>query len=107
MTIVCACMLIFTFYTLSYIVAENVLKKEHKIKGKQVQVKLLRMKTQPKERLGEVRTILVSDLPGGATEDSITMHFQKKMNGGGEVEKVQILRDGKEAMVTFKDPKGL
>lgn len=87
--------------------AENVQKKEQKIQGKLVQVKLLTTKTQPTERMGELRTIVVSNLPGGQTENSITIHFQNKANGGGEVKKVQLSPDGKEAHVTFEDPEGL
>lgn len=38
-------------------------------------------------------------------EENITIHFQRKKNGGGEVEKVTLLTGG-QAMVVFEDPTG-
>ena len=52
------------------------------------------------------RKILVSGLPVGTTENSVHIHFQKKKNGGGEVERIILLNEGK-ALVLFEDPKGL
>ena len=53
-----------------------------------------------------VRRILVSGLPVGTTENSVYIHFQKKKNGGGEIERITLLNEGK-ALVLFEDPKGL
>ena len=53
-----------------------------------------------------VRRILVSGLPVGTTENSVYIHFQKKKNGGGEIERTTLLNEGK-ALVLFEDPKGL
>ena len=50
-------------------------------------------------------TVEVYGLPTGAIENSVTIHFQKKKNGGGEVTKVEMLEDGK-ARVIFEDPQG-
>ncbi|CAB4043974.1 poly [ADP-ribose] polymerase 14-like isoform X1 [Paramuricea clavata] len=88
-------------------VAEKVVDTEQIIQGKQVRVELLKTETQATERIVESATILVSGLPEGVTENRITMHFQKRRNGGGEVKKVQLSSDRKEATVTFDDPKGL
>ena len=52
------------------------------------------------------RTILVSGLPEGVTENTVHIHFQKKKNGGDNVEKVTLLAGGK-ATVVFENPKGL
>ena len=54
---------------------------------------------------GTLKTILVSDLPDEVTESSVHIHFQKKKNGGGEVEKVEMLGEGK-ARVVFEKPEG-
>ena len=51
------------------------------------------------------RTVLVSNLPEGMTENNVWIHFQKKKNGGGEVEKVQMLGEGK-ARVVFEEREG-
>ena len=53
----------------------------------------------------EARTVSVSGLPDGVTENTVIIHFQKKKNGGGEVEKVQMLGEGK-AIVVFEVPEG-
>ena len=53
----------------------------------------------------EARQILVSGFHKDATENNIYIHFQKKKNGGGEVEKVELKGEGK-AIVTFEDPEG-
>ena len=49
---------------------------------------------------------MVSGLPETATESNVFIHFQKKRNGGGEVEKVTLL-PGNEALILFQDPEGL
>ena len=53
----------------------------------------------------EVRTVLVSDLPEEVTENNVCIHFQKKKNGGGEVEKVEMLGGGK-ARIIFEESEG-
>ena len=53
----------------------------------------------------ESTTVMVSGLPEGSTKNSVHIHFQKKKNGGGEVNKVEMLGEGK-AMITFQDPQG-
>ena len=52
-----------------------------------------------------VRKVLVSGLPEGETENSILIHFQKKKNGGGTVERVVMLNEGR-SLVLFEDPEG-
>ena len=52
------------------------------------------------------RKILVSGLPDGTAKNSVHIHFQKKKNGGGEIERITLLNEGK-ALVLFEDPKGL
>ena len=50
-------------------------------------------------------TVMVSGLPEGSTENSVYIHFQKKKYGGGDIQKVEMLGEGK-ARVTFEDPEG-
>ena len=50
-------------------------------------------------------TVMISGLPEGSTEKSVHIHFQKKKNGGGDIQKVAMLGEGK-ARVTFEDPEG-
>ena len=85
------------------------------LNGKVLEVKRLATETEKedveklrnKESSGEKesRTVTVSGLPEGSTENSVHIHFQKRKNGGGEVEEVEMLGEGK-AMVTFEDPRG-
>ena len=60
-------------------------------------------KSISKESVGrkEVGAVMVSRLPEGVTENSVHIHFQKKKNGGGEIEKVIMLGKGK-AVVLFE-----
>ena len=53
----------------------------------------------------ELATVMVFGLPEGSTKDSVHIHFQKKKNGGGDIQKVEMLGEGK-AMITFEDPQG-
>lgn len=39
-------------------------------------------------------------------ESAVHIHFQKKKNGGGDIEKITLLAGGK-AMVVFENAKGL
>ena len=50
-------------------------------------------------------TVMVSGLPEGSTENSVYIHFQKKKYGGGDIQRVEMLGEGK-AIVTFEDPQG-
>ena len=95
-------------------VAEEVVNTKQLFKGKVLEVKRIwRVKMKDKEKLRnqensgetELTTVEVSGLPDGSTENSVHIHFQKKKNGGGEVQKVEMLGDGK-ARVTFEDPQG-
>ena len=54
----------------------------------------------------ENRTVLVSNLPPKVTKNGVFIHFQKRMNNGGEVEKVKLLPEENKAWVIFEDPKG-
>ena len=54
----------------------------------------------------EARTIMVFGLPEDATEKGLYIHFQRKKNGGGEIEEITLL-PGEKALIVFEDPKGL
>lgn len=41
------------------------------------------------------------------SQDVYLYHFENKRNHGGEVEKVEIVKDRGIVLVTFTDPKGL
>ena len=83
--------------------AEEVVKTEQTFKGKVLNVKRLVKEKMSGNR--ESATVIVSGLPEGSTENSVHIHFQKKKNGGGDIEKVEMLGEGK-ARVTFEDPEG-
>ena len=83
--------------------AEEVVKTEQTLKGKVLNVKRLVKEKMSGNR--ESATVTVSGLPEGSTENSVHIHFQKKKNGGGDIQKVKMLGEGK-ARVTFEDPKG-
>jgi hypothetical protein len=84
-------------------VAKRVINTQQVFKGKVLDVKLQESKI---ENVEKSRTILVSGLPEGVTESDVHIHFQKKKNGGGEVEKVTVLPEGNTALVVFEDPEG-
>ncbi len=94
-----------------FLVAKRVAGSKQVFQGKVLGVKLQSSETSPIiEKSGDectekARTIVVSDLPEGATENSVCIHFQKKKNGGGEVEKVALLPEN-TALVVFQDPEG-
>ena len=73
--------------------------------GKTVSVELIKEEAVTWKR--KSGRIFVSELPEGITENTIYIHFQKKRNGGGDIEKVELLPGGKNAMVTFEDCQGL
>ena len=94
------------------LVAKTVIEIPQVFKGKKLVVKLQEPVTTPdnevpeRKNVDETRTILVSDLPEGVSESDVHIHFQKKRNGGGEVEKVIISQEKNKALVVFEDPKG-
>ena len=90
--------------------AEKVVNTEQIFKGHTLEVK--RMDTVEKkenventESSRESRTVTVFGLPEGSTKDSVHIHFQKRKNGGGDIQKVEMLGEGK-AMIIFEDPEG-
>ena len=77
----------------------NILEVKHPVTEKME-------KLRNEESCGEKEsTVLVSGLPEGFTENSVYIHFQKRKNGGGDIQKVEMLGEGK-ARVTFEDPQG-
>ena len=50
------------------------------------------------------QTIVVWNFPEDVGEDELTIHFEKKKNGGGDVAKVVV--DGSVAFVIFDLPEG-
>ena len=96
------------------LVASAVVERQQTIKGKVVQVKPLEAETKSKFKSSqnkasstekEARTISVSGLPEDVTEKGLLIHFQKKKNRGGDIEKTTLLPGGK-ALVVFEDPEG-
>ena len=81
--------------------AEKVVNSKHEIKGKVVQVELEKFESDEQQS----RTVLVSGLHEYVTENYVHIYFRKKKNGGGEVEKVEMLEEGK-ARVVFEEREG-
>ena len=67
---------------------------------------VVKLQSPERENIDKSRTVLVSDLPEGASESDVHVHFQKNRNGGGEVEKVTLLQEENKALVVFEDPQG-
>ncbi|XP_028398983.1 uncharacterized protein LOC114522489 isoform X2 [Dendronephthya gigantea] len=94
-------------------VAKMVVEREQIFKGNLLKVNLVeketfednveKLTTDESSRGKEARTITVFGLPEDATEKGLHIHFQRKKNGGGEIEEVTLLPGGK-AMVVFEDP---
>ena len=42
------------------------------------------------------RSVVAKGIPVGVTEGDLTVHFQRRQNGGGEVD-----------LITFEDPEGM
>ena len=94
--------------------AKTVVNAEQIFKGNHLEVKrlgavafkevekLINKKSAGKK---QTRIVSVSGLPEGSTENSVYIHFQKRKNGGGLIEKVELLGDGK-ANVVFEEPQG-
>ena len=94
-------------------VAETVVNTEQIFRGNLLKVHPLEAETfedsvekLTKDEGKESRTIMVFGLPEDATEKGLYIHFQKKKNGGGDIEESTLLPGGK-AMVVFEDPAGL
>ncbi|XP_046839026.1 interferon-induced 35 kDa protein homolog [Xenia sp. Carnegie-2017] len=77
-------------------VAQKFANKKRQFQGKQLQVNLI-----IDEKPGCV--VKVEGLPDGVTEYTIAIHFQKKRNGGGEIEEVRLGPAKNEATVIFKE----
>lgn len=52
------------------------------------------------------RSVLISNISPKLRRDDVTIYFQKKKVGGGEVDEVFIIKDGK-AVIVFEKPEGL
>ena len=52
------------------------------------------------------RSVLISNISAELRGDDIKIYFQKKRNGGGEVDNVFVLKDGK-AVIVFEKAEGL
>ena len=50
------------------------------------------------------RSIVAKGIPVGVNENDLTIHFQRRRNGGGEVESVTMEQS---AVITFEDPEGI
>ena len=97
-----------------YLVTKTVVNTQQIFKGSILEVKHLSTemakenveKSENNESSGKKEsTVIVSGLPEGSTENSVHIHFQNKKHGGGDIQKVEMLGEGK-AKVTFEDPRG-
>ena len=50
------------------------------------------------------RSVVAKGIPAGVTESDLTIHFQRRKNGGGEVESVTMEQS---AVITFENPEGM
>ncbi|XP_048576483.1 uncharacterized protein LOC5513363 isoform X2 [Nematostella vectensis] len=50
-----------------------------------------------------LRTVKVTDFPEGLSKNDLWIHFQKRRNGGGDVEDVILEQDGSVALVIFEN----
>lgn len=51
------------------------------------------------------RTVLVKSLPPSTSKQNLTIHFQSRKNGGGDIEELRLLDRG-SAVITFEEEKG-
>ena len=49
--------------------------------------------------------ILVSNFPSNTSAEELTIHFQRTKNGGGDVESVRLIGEGR-ALVIFEEKEG-
>ena len=106
-------MFLYTFLNLCvFLVAKRLVDTEQVFKGKVLDIKLqetkLKLNNEESERdnIEKSRTISVSNLPEGVKESDVHIHFQKKKNDGGEVERVTFFLERNTALVVFEDPEG-
>ena len=59
------------------------------------------------ENFDPKRTVVVLNLPSSIDEDDLQIHFQKAKHGGGDVDEVELRKDGTAAFVIFYDSEGL
>lgn len=52
------------------------------------------------------RSVVISNISPKITKEDVMIYFQKKKVGGGEVDAISMLEDGK-AVVVFEKPEGL
>jgi hypothetical protein len=71
-------------------------KKKPTLEGKDLSVKTVPL----------CKTILVKNLPATATDDSVSLSFESKRAGGGDVARVDLDLEKKIALVEFEDPNG-
>ena len=94
--------------------AKTVANTTQIFKGKELEVKLgtdtlqnlEELRNEKHDERNETKAISVSGLPEGSTESSVQIHFQKRKNGGGEIEKLELSGQGK-AIIVFEDPQGM
>ena len=101
----CLFLLCLFLYFVFHLAAKQAVDSEIKILGEIVQAEFIDTETGIWKN--EPGTVLVSGLPEGTTENHLRIHFQKKINGGGEIEKVTILPGDEGALVYFEEIQGL
>ena len=52
------------------------------------------------------RSIVVSNISPQTTKEGVIIHFQKRKNGGGDIDRIYIQKNG-TAVVTFDEREGL
>ena len=52
------------------------------------------------------RSILISNISPQTTTEDVTIHFQRRKNGGGEIDGIHIPKNG-TAVITFEKSEGL
>lgn len=52
------------------------------------------------------RSVFVTGLNAATKSEDLIIHFQRKKNGGGDIDSIVISRKKGAAVVTFDDPKG-
>ena len=95
--------------------AETVVNTEQIFKGNVLEVKRMdvveqkegveKLRNREDSEEKESRIVEVSGIPVGCTENSVHIHFQRSKNGGGDIQQVKMLQEGK-AMIIFEDPQG-
>ncbi|KAJ8334239.1 hypothetical protein SKAU_G00398780 [Synaphobranchus kaupii] len=77
-------------------------KEEIQSLAARISAKLLDGATIHPEQIEQTDTILVENLCPSTTEDMLTLYFESRRRGGGEVKDVKMISDGR-AKVTFVD----